>query len=120
MCCRYFCPGGEGKVEMGRVPFWFSAEIKASGNPVMDLKKWYKSEIAVAETRKKQWWWRFSGRHQGPRQDERPGLGAPKADIQLIQVEGFAPACNRRKGWTVESIGLMALEVPASWATEMK
>lgn len=56
MCCRYFCQGGEGKVEVGRVPFRFSAEIKASGNPVMDLKKWYKSEIAVAETRKKQWW----------------------------------------------------------------
>lgn len=42
---------------VGRVPFWLSAEIKASGNLVMDLKKWYKSEIAVAETRKKQWWW---------------------------------------------------------------
>lgn len=57
VCGRPFCPGGEGKVGVGRGPFWLSAEIKASGNLVMDLKKWYKSEIAVAETRKKQWWW---------------------------------------------------------------
>jgi len=40
----------EGKVGVGRLPFWLSAEIKASGKTVVDLKKWYKSEIAVAET----------------------------------------------------------------------
>ena len=42
----------EGKVWVGRLPFWLSAEIKASGKTVVDLKKWYKSEIAVAETGK--------------------------------------------------------------------
>lgn len=42
---------------VGRGPFWLFAEIKASGNLVMDLEEWYKSEIAVAETREKQWWW---------------------------------------------------------------
>lgn len=110
----------EGKVGVGRLPFWLSAEIKASGKMVVDLKKWYKSEIAVAETGKKQWWWGFSGRHQGPSQDERPELGAPKADVRWIQVEGFAPYMQQKEGMTVKNIGSMVLEVPTSRATGRK